>query len=290
MRLVLEEGYEQRVGWNWTLSRMLASSGRFEVVSRPFPQLRELPRHARNVNFNLMELDGVLVALDTWDIFDPTALYHHHGLFAKGRALGDVAMILKIQHRPCPYWDLFERETGIPVRAWTVMPSAVFPLGCFRWRDEGHRYLATITGRNGRFGRQPWVDACQADSRFYAKGYNDKDDLEIYVEVLRGCRWGLILQGKGRNSDGKNRREAEFTSCGMPLAMNYCPHYPFEMEPGKHFVWLKSTADLALLDQIDPRPFAAASRQLWAEGFSPKGMASTFVQLVRQRCQRNLLQ
>jgi hypothetical protein len=276
---MLPDGYERHVGWNWTLKRMLAASGMFEISTRAFPPAPATVRHFQN--WSLMQLGDMLIGLDTWDTFNPTNRYLQHGLFAAGGPFATIRVVIKIQYYKCHVWEQFEQITGIPVRPWVVMPNAIFPLECFRWSESDHRYLVVLTGRNNRFGRQAWVDWCAVNDRCYTKSdYASRESMGDYTALLRESRWGLILKGVPRFHDGKNRRECEFTSCGLPLAMNYQPTYGFPMVAGEHFVLLKEPHDLACLQNIDPRPYAAASRQLYADHFSPVGMAKTLLSLV----------
>jgi len=278
-KLVLPDDYRKHRGWNWTLLRMIADSGLFKVSTERFPWVRV--DGARNSNWTMMRVNGALVGLDTWDTYSPTSAFYNSGFFNEG-PLKDLDLVIKIQYYKCPFWDEFQTNTGIPVKPWTVMPTKDFPLGYFKWKHENHPLMGTITGKNNRFGRQPWVDWCVKQPDFYAKSdYISTDSLETYRDILKRCRWGIILKGKQRNHDGKNRRECEFSSCGIPLALTYQPTYSFPMNPGEHFVLLKNPEDLATLRYIDPRPYAKASRYLYQEHFSPQGAAKTLISLVK---------
>lgn len=275
-KLILSEGYERYKGWNWTLLRMIASSKFFDVSTKVFPYAK-VPG-ARNGNWTLMEVNGKLVGLDTWDTLSPTAHFYGNGFF--DNLLKDVDLVIKIQHHPCQFWDEFTQNTKIPVTAWTVMPTKDYPLECFNWENKDHKWVGTVTGKNNRFGRQPWSDWCAEQDDFFSSGeYLVNDTLESYTERLKDCKWGIILKGK-RGAE-KNRRECEFSSCGIPLALNYDPYYPFQIKAGVHYVKLNKPEDMATLRDINPEPFAAASRQLYFDHFSSYGMAKTLVKLVK---------
>ena len=276
-----------RQGWNNTLHRMLVLSGLFEIefksLSAPngndgyFPNPR-VPG-ARNRHWSNFELNGLLIGLDTWDTLSPTAKYEQAGLFRD--YLRGVSLIIKVQHHKCPHWEGFMGRTGKPVTGWTVMPTHWFPIlnPPFQWSERGHKYTACVTGKNNRFGREIWVNWAAVTGDFYTKAdCTSVDPPDVYFEVLRNCRWGLVLRGK-RGAE-KNRREVEFTACGMPLALNYCPEYPFPMTPGVDFFYVEKPDDLVRLRETDPRPFAAASQRLFREHFSPIGMAKTLVGLA----------
>lgn len=276
-KLTLPDGYHRHKGWNWTLCRMLASSKMFNITTKVFPHAKV--HGARNGNWCMMEVNDVLVGLDTWDTLSPTAHFHGNGYF--DNILKDIKLLIKIQYHSCKFWDNFTKDTGIPVTAWTVMPTKDYPLECFRWQDHEHQWVGTVTGKNNRFGRQSWTDWCSKQNDFYSSGdYLVNDSLESYISRLQKCKWGIILKGK-RGAE-KNRRECEFSSCGIPLALNYDPQYPFDMIPNKHFVKLDKPEDMAKLRDIDPKPFAQASRQLYYDHFSPYGMAKTLISIVNK--------
>jgi hypothetical protein len=278
-KLVLPEGFETHNGWNWTLTRMLAESKMFDISTERFPYVRV--DHARNGNWSMMRLNDVLIGLDTWDTWSPSSSFKDAGFF--NNELKDVNLILKIQYYECEYWNQFQKETGIPVKPWTVMPTKDFPLEAFQWQSGNHKWISTVTGKNCRFGRQPWTEWCEANNDFYSSGdYVVNDTLEDYIKRLESCKWGIILKGKPRNHDGKNRRECEFASCGIPMALNYEPTYTFPMVPGQHYVKLEKPEDMATLRDIDPEPFALASRQLYYDHFSAYGIAKTLIDIVEK--------
>lgn len=274
-KLVLPEGYDKYQGWNWTLCRMLAASKCFDVSTEIFPHAKF--HGARNGNWSLFKINGKLIGLDTWDTLSPTAHYHGNGFFKD--ILKDVKMVIKIQYQPNRYWNEFTKDTGIPVSSWTVMPTRDFPLESFQWENKKHKWISTVTGKNNRFGRQPWSMWCEKQDDFYSSGeYLVNDKLDSYIDRLKECKWGMILKGK-RGAE-KNRRECEFTSCGIPLALNYDPYYPFDIKPGVHYVRLNNPEDLATLRDINPEPFAKASRQLYFDHFSSYGMAKTLIKIT----------
>lgn len=278
-KLLLSRGYKKHKGWNWTLSRMIAESKVFDVEETDFPYAR--CDGARNANWSTMEVNGVRIGLDTWDTFGPTAHFLGAGHFAKDAILKDVDLVIKVQHYPCKFWEDFQKETGIKATSWTVMPTRDFPLECFQWENKDHKWISTVTGKNSRFGRQPWTNWCAAQDDFFHSGeFLVNDTLDDYTKRLQDCKWGIILSGK-RGAE-KNRRECEFTSCGMPLALNYDPHYFWGMKAGVHYFKLEKPEDMANLRDINPEPFAQASRQLYYDRFSPHGMAKTLLEIVEK--------
>jgi hypothetical protein len=281
MKLLLQKNYKDYNGWNWTLCKMLARSNLFEISEFDFPY-KNIPG-VRNGNWCTLELDGVRIGLDTWDTWSPTCHYLDNGLF--NTILKDIKIIFKIQYYKHEYWDkTFPEKTGIKVLPWTVMPTHHFELGRISWNPyKNHKYIGSITGRNNRFGRQPWVNEAAKHKDFYTKtDYVSTDPQNDYMNILSECKWGIILKGKQRNHDGKNRREVEFSSLGMPIALSYIPTYPFEMKPNIHFYHLTNPLDLLKLRDVNPGPFSEASKQLYRDYFSPTGMSKLLIKLVKE--------
>jgi hypothetical protein len=261
-------------GWNNTLCNMLIKSNIFNVKFIDFPHIRA--DHARNANWSMMKVNDTTIGLDTWDTLSPTNAYFDNNFFNNKIK---IDLLIKIQYHNCNFWKMFTEKTKIPVTAWTVMPCHHFPLEIFKWQNKNHKWIGTVTGKNNRFGRQPWTDWCSKNNDFYSSGeYLVNDTIDNYIERLKECKWGIIL--KGKKGAEKNRRECEFSSCSMPLALNYDPEYPFPMEPNKHYVKLNSPDDLAKLRDINPKPFVEASKQLYNDHFSPKGMANTLLKII----------
>jgi len=279
-RLVLPcDDAKHFASWNCTMHRMLAESGLFEVMYADLPRLPKRAVGRVTQNLSTFRISGTLVALDTWDTNSPTDSAFLNGHFQPGAALGDVRVVLKIQWQPDRFWKAFTNEIMIPVLPWTVFPSREFPLGAFAYDARAnHVYTGSITGVM-RYGRGPFRDLVADEPDFYARLGSKDDSIAEYVNILRTCRWGISLKGK-RGTDGKNRREVEFASCGMPLALNYEPHYPFPFEAGQDYVLLKEPTDLLTLREIDPHPFAVASREVYEQFFSPAGMARLMLDLV----------
>lgn len=263
--------------WSHTLLSRLKQNTYYPIGCKALPSIgAEVARHRE---FVLLEVAGKLVGVDCWDTFAPTSSCERIGLFES--TLKDLNHIIKIQYFECDFWKQFQERSQIKVTPWTMFPSRTFPLECFSWRPGG-KYLTAVTGRNDRFGRPAWVNFCRQFSTIYScEDYNSRVQMQDYLAILNECQWGVILKGLNRRHDGKNRREVEFSSCGMPLALNYCPTYPFEFTPGKHFVYLRSPKDIASLAEIDPLPFSVASRDIYNHYFSPNGMAQLLVEITK---------
>jgi len=277
-KLLLPTGFRKYDGWNWTLCRMLEKSKLFVVDEFTFPY--QAVRGARNGNWCTIQVDDIRIGLDTWDTYSPLCNYFDNGFF--DNIFKDIKLIIKIQYYDCTFYKGFTEKTGIKVSPWTVMPTKNFPLECFQWENKSHKWITTVTGKNNRFKRQPWTKFCEDHKDlFYSSGaYTVNDNTDSYIDRLKECKWGMILKGKTRNHDGKNRRECEFTSCGMPLALNYVPTYPFSFKPKDNFVLLEKPEDLLLLKDINPEPYSRASRDLYYSHFSTFGIAKTLLNIL----------
>lgn len=279
--LVLPLQHKSVESWNTTLMRMLEQSKMFDVSWANMPMAPSIPGNRRGWNFNIMKLDGVSIALDTWDDNAPTSLYHASHLFDKGACFADVKLILKIQYRDNPFITDFVKNTGIKVTPWTIFPSRVFKMGAFKWENKAHKYLVSTTGRNSRFGRIPWVEYCKKRGDCYVpeQHVNHKDEESIYYQTLADTCFGLVLKGLPR-SDGKNRRETEWASCSIPLILNYQPTYQFPFKASEHYIYMTKPEQLDTLKDINPQPYSDAITQVYNDYFSPVGMAKELIRLV----------
>lgn len=270
-------------GWNKTLIKMLFDGGVFDVQTKDLPEVYSLKPGGRAKNWNLFEINNKVIGLDTWDSYQPTSRLFDLKYFSKDGKLRPLDLIIKVQYYPCKYWTYFTKNTGIPVKPWTVMPNAQFPLAQFQWENKKHKYTTAITGRNNRFGRQVWVNFCENKKDLFTfKDYKSRDPMTDYINLIQECRWGVSLKGRQRRHDGKNRRECEYSSCGMPMALNYQPHYDFDFKAGEHFFLLTKPEDLEKLRDTDPLPFHKASVEIYQQYFSPQGMSNLLLKMAKE--------
>lgn len=253
--------------WNrWLVDRLL-ESGTFRQRHGELPRTPESRRWRRN--FHVMRVEESLVGVDTWDLEGPTTTGHS--------VLNELDLLLKIQYRPHDLWRALEIEHGLRITSWTMFAYDGFPMREYAWSPDSGQCPYSYSGHAKRPKRR-WL------RHMRRSGVEVHDMLEPneYVPLLRNSRWGVILKGRtGRHCDGKNRREPALASWGMPLALNYTPHYPVSMLPDVDFVHLREPTDLDRLKDIDPRPYAEASIGLWHRLFSPRAMAGNLLDLVR---------
>lgn len=272
VKLLLPKSERDLSPWNQTLNRFLRESRRFDIDHHDFPRIQYVRRIQ---NLHLMVVGEQRVLVDSWDTNAALREALQAGHFSKP-PLSETDFILKIAaSRNSRFQSRFTAETGIPIRPWTMFTCHSFPLKAFRWRTGPHDYIANLTC-SVRFRRGPWIEFARDQGGYYIA--DEKESMERFAEVLKACRWGVCLHGKG----DKTRREPEFASLGMPLALNYQPHYPFRFRPGREYVFLKDVRDLETLKEIDPAPYAARSWKLWRHHFSPRGMANTLLKVVEE--------
>lgn len=269
----LSQGYQ-------VLKRNILYSGVFEYDHAPMPTL---PKNywRKEEGFCLAIIDGVTAAFDAnGGCYNIKAMYED-GMF--DTVFKDVQIIIKTQFRHHPFWEEFTANTGIKVVSWIMWSTCNFPMSCFKWNPETNfKYIASCAGgknSNRRWGRPPYIEHCKSDPSFHT----ERLPVDQFVEVLKECKWGLILQGGNtRNCDGKNTREVEYASCGIPMVLNYIPAYEYPFTPGKHFFLLESPKDLEKLKYTDPRPFAEASARLWEEYLKPESAAKYLLRLIHE--------
>ncbi len=78
----------------------------------------------------------------------------------------------------------------------------------------------------------------------------------------------------------KNRREIEFASCGVPLALNYKPTYLWPFRPGIEYFHLDSAARLKEMIDTDPAPFAKASAEVYRKYLCAEGQARLLLKML----------
>lgn len=203
------------------LNRSLTESGRFEIDRAPLPKIPATWRFRRN--FHWIRLQGATIGVDTWD---------RRGPLDSGHPILDHAdLILKIQHRPHPFWRMIEQRHTCRISSWTMFGYEGFPCESFQWRDCKHNHLYCFSGSAKRPKRKWLTHMKERGMPVFGV-----QSVEEYMPLLRETRWGVVLKGdSGPHCDGKNRREPAFASLGLPLALNYQPHYPFPMQANRDF-------------------------------------------------------
>lgn len=268
----LSQGYH-------SLKRTLERSGEFIITKSSNMFTIPSKYHRKEEGFSLAKFGDILVAFDANGGYHNIESMYNDGLF--DTVLKDVKFIIKTQYHPHKFWDKFGRNTGIKVIPWIMWSTLNFPLESFKWNPgNSFRYIASCAGgpnSNRRWGRPPFINWCKRDGSFHINRVFVND----FADVLKSCKWGLVLQGGNKhNCDGKNTREIEYASCGMPLALNYIPHYEYPFVPNRHFLYLKEPDDLKRLKFEDPRPYARASKELWDKYFKPESAARYLKRLI----------
>lgn len=228
--------------------------------------------------------NDIVFVIDDWDHASPTCYLLNNSNIPKFYLDNNVC-ILKIQycHSEINNYNEIYKQSNIKILPFTMFATHHFKLNNFQYNiNYNHKYDYIITGKPWNH-RLPWIRyanriECGKNNINIMHLLTDTsksiNDLNFY-EMLKESRWGLILKGKG--CGGKNRREVEFSSIGMPLALNYIPNYPFDFIPNKDFVLLESPKDLIKLKDIDPAPFSERSKYIYSQYFSPEfGIYNSF--------------
>jgi hypothetical protein len=203
--------------------------------------------------------------IDDWDYHYPTSSLANANI-PHYYLQENKPTILKIQYtiNNQSLYDKIYEKFQIKVLPFIIFPNKVFNLSFNKWKyTDNHEYLCFHTGRIWR-ERHKWVNYLN-NSSFKkpdtSKQLNEKD----FESLLLKTKWGLILKGKGV---GKNRREVEYMSIGMPLVLNYKPEYPFPYNPDEHYVYLEKPSDIDKLIDLDPKPFAEKSVEIYNKYYS----------------------
>lgn len=265
-----------------------------EILKYPLPVLVGGRRgHNNHIPFIY---NDIIFVIDDWDHASPTCYLLNNPNIPKFYLENNVC-ILKIQyclHEENNYKEIY-KQTNIKIVPFTMFSNHNFILANFQYDiNYNHKYDYIITGKPWKH-RLPWIRfaaqnkaAGSNNANLYFGREENSTDNFLFYEQLKESRWGLILKGKG--CGGKNRREVEFTSLGMPLVLNYIPNYPFDFIPNKDFVFLRSPEDLISLKDIDPVPFAERSKYIYSKYFSPEfGVYNSFQMAYKQAKHENLI-
>jgi hypothetical protein len=227
-------------------------------------------------------VNGKRVFLDTWDYDGPAAC-----ISQKHR----IDLIVKIQAKPC--WT---KQDGIPVTGWSMFHTAQMN---WLWKLEERRvdramireirpYRCGFTGRSWKM-RRPWTGVCELVPHFDLEtwpGRKRLHDTDAWVKRTHQWSCGLVLQGKhGGMTQGLNRREVEFASLGVPMILNYQPHYPDPMVSGVHYLycakpeWINSCIDKAI---NDGEYLVKNAREWWERNASVAGLCKSFCTLMEK--------
>ena len=182
------------------------------------------------------------------------------------------------------HYKYISEKSGIHILPLIYGVSGRFPIGQFNWRKIDHKYLAHFGfGVSVQKHRKKWIAKAKQNGNFlidYMRG-------KRFSNALKDCRWGVSLKGSGVRHDGKCYREAEFLSCGMPLALDYQPSYAFPFFPNVHYLYLDSLSMLDKLSEIDPEPFANRSKTLWKNHYCPVTFTNLLLAILYDEDYRN---
>jgi len=277
--------------WTERMLYTLVESEMFDVKMEEFPIPNLKPVVGKRHEFiGFFKFNDVLMAVDVWDGNQPTSMIaewiNSHPFYSKTK------IIFKTQYRTSVVTrelDKFTEATGIPVTNWSMFHSNTFPLEFFAWdKNKDYRYLTYISGKR----RQSWLDyyknsteVATFDNAGLQKVPKNRPKLssDAFLSIIQECKWGLSLKGKRiSNLDCKNRREVEYSSARMPLALNYIPEYPFPFEKDIHYVYVDKPEDLLKLKDIDPVPYHEAAWETYQKYFSVKGCSNVFLEIVNK--------
>jgi len=287
--LKLTKNFHNGDMWGRRLIYHLSQSKDCKMEILPLPPINVFRGHK---NFTPLIYNDIVFIIDDWDHATPTMSLIDNPDALHQFYKDNTTVILKIQYSPNQaglYQKVYDQH-GILVLPFTMFANRTFKLSAFEWKSsDEHIYTSIFTGKPWNC-RRSWLNFAEEHKEEincylnfdYTAGdasrnppNGDNPRFTNFYELLQKTKWGVILKGKG--DGGKNRREVEFASLGMPLALNYTPHYPFEFVPDKDYLLLREPSDLLKLKDIDPEPFAARSKEIYHQYFSPEnGILNSF--------------
>lgn len=261
--LTLNRPYSDNDIWGRRLLYLLSKDQK--VITNIDPNLPAFNGFRRCNHLISFRLNDQNFIIDDWDYNYPTSeLLNQENLSKYGINSTNIPTILKIQYADSDksLYDQIYIKHKIKVLPFIIFPNKNFTLEFMHWKNIYHTYVCLYSGRRWR-SRNSWIRSIKNmnDILCLDTTISDSD----YQNKLKQIKWGLILRGKGV---GKNRREVEYMSLGMPIALNYIPVYPFKYEPNKHYVYLEKPEDILRLSDIDPEPYAQKSLEIYNKYYS----------------------
>lgn len=262
-KLTLKYNYVKSDMWGKYLLYLLSTNPEITTVRDMF--LQQIPVF-KGKNLIPFKLNDINFFIDDWDYSYPTSYLGDHNIPSCYSNNYPPLTILKVQYDLIhkEKYDILYNKYKIKVLPFIMFPNRYFNLAFDKWKYNNDQYLCFHTGRIWR-GRSAWVSFLNTSNLNIPKIHKELIIDKEYEQLLLKTKWGLILKGKGV---GKNRREVEYMSIGMPLALNYKPHYPFEYNANEHYVFLEKPQDILKLQDIDPEPYAQKSLEIYEKYYS----------------------
>lgn len=192
-----------------------------------------------------------------------------------------VDLVIVPQRNEHKQWEQREKDLNI-----SFLPFPMYPDSSFKFERNfpssmSKIYTGFLSGRV-KWDRPTWHTVAKKIPQISCLKLTHSQ----YLEVLSQTTWGIILAGSfDKVTDPKNRREAEFSSRGLPLALNYKPYYLFPFNEGDHYYYLSSPESLHDLVEMSSEKVKHYSRQsqlVWENYFSPRGIATYFKKIVEE--------
>jgi len=290
------QGRHQTLGMKEIIG-YLVDSGEFEVTYH-----KDIVNHPKGIRGIIVYYNDKKILIDFWEYGTPAYT---------GEALGhNFDLIIKLQHRAwtslhhfhraCQRKNVFmgltpeDREAYLAKFVpWTFFPSRIMlpfvdkendfePLPIERlafFCGKGWKSRSSMVKKLQDEGIE-WVQSSQERVR---KGRPLTD--EQYINYMRTSKFGLVLHGRcSMFTEPKNRREIDYMMLKKPLLLNYKPFYYNSLEEGKHYIYInENTALKNLENEYNINDIAQNGYQWYKDNASPKGVVSTFKQIMKDR-------
>lgn len=249
------------------------------------PKILDVPRREKA---SFININDKIVVIDSWDYSIPMINW----LNGNGRDI-KIDLILKIQY--CPNSNN-NNIRNVPISPWTMFHfkhniwQKRQPEIKNRWLNTIKKYDIGFSGRKWSW-RLPWAEKLKEFDNCLVNIYNKTPPGDIHHYLSYFTKFSSILSiigKKDRNTDGKNRREVEAASIGMPLILNYKPHYLNQLKPDHHYFYVTKPEQLSNIIQklnTNKKLYQEISNNLqtwWDNNASPQGVCKTFIQALKQ--------
>lgn len=216
-----------------------------------------------------IKINGALIMLEAF-----MRPIHNHKLFSNG-TFSNIKpdFWVSFYHDPD-----FEDMIKCPVRPWVMFPCGFNFIQKFEWYKP-KKYIGTITSGKASsvlMRRTDWINHAKTIDGFFATDHQINQDK--YLEAISNSTWGIILSYRRL----KNTREYEYSSCGMPLALNYQPIYEYPFNPNEHYILMNEPQDLEKLKDANPYHYSRQSKWIWNNYLRPDKAAALLLRMINQ--------
>ena len=289
INVTLPQKVTRKAPWMVGLIGSLGKLEEFGFARVKYGPTNILPNFQRSEQMTIVEVAGKRVLIDVWDFGN------NMSAFLSMQNAPHVDLVLMIQRTREHSWP---NDRGIKVLPWTMFHTehATWLRYILTYRNRVRKtakvYRSAFTGASRFHRRAPWVAALEHIEGVFLRTYegstaNRVGTLDDYISMILEWGSGIILKGGcHRYTDGKNRREVEFGGLGIPMILNYRPHYYDDLTPDKHYIYAETVEDLpGCIERAngeEGKVCAYEAGQWWSRNAGNRGICESFMRIMHK--------